>query len=186
MGIIESLMQDHRHIKRMLGILEAMCLRIRTGDSPDPGHLNAAVKWIHAFVDGWHLNREEILLFPLLAKSHVQDDPIASMLGIHKRERRLVAEMARATSRARCGRDGAHEAFCMAAMAYIKLISEHIRKEEDEYYRQAKSVLDGRKRKELRMAWRNLEKEIGGQRYEKMMATLRWLSAVYPQKDLTR
>ncbi len=105
MKITENLMLDHRAMEEMLAILDSMCQHMDAGNAVDAEHLHAAVKWLHEFIGGWHLAREEAILFPVLAKPglHRHDSTIESMLHVHKRERHLLAKVARASSRVRRG-----------------------------------------------------------------------------------
>ncbi len=182
MKVIENLMLDHRIIEEMLDILESMCQHMDAGNSVDAEDMHAALEWIREFVDGWHLHKEEVILFPVLAKPELrrQDGAIEAMLNTHRHERHLLAGMARASSGVRKGKDGAGEAFCHSAKAYIKLITAHIQEEDAKYYRAIKPMLDEQEQEELWLACRKLEEEMGKQHLDKMMATLRRLSAAYP------
>jgi len=180
--ITEGLMLDHRAIEEMLAILDSMCQRMDAGNAVDAEHLHAAVQWLHEFIGGWHLDREEAILFPALAKSvlHPSDSTIEAMLHAHRRERHLLAEMARASSRVQRGKDGADEGFCDSAKACIKLITAHIQQEESEFYPAAEQLLDEREHHEFRHTCRRLEEEMDRQGFDRMMATLRRLKIAYP------
>jgi len=77
------------------------------------------------------------------------------------------------------GEDGADEAFCHSARACIKLVTAHIEEEESEFYPAADQLLGEREQHELRNICRKLEEEMDRQGFDRMMATLKQLKAVY-------
>jgi len=142
------------------------------------------MEWIREFVGGWHLNKEEDLLFPTLASASAPDvkNIIDTFLSEHRRERRLFAKMAYAAANLHSNKEDAAKLFSIAARKYISELSAHIQKEDEQFYPLVNNQLHEHSHASLLEAHQKLEEKMGKQWLESMMATLKELSAVYPSK----
>ncbi|GMR00209.1 MAG: hypothetical protein BMS9Abin18_1047 [Zetaproteobacteria bacterium] len=183
MKITDTLSQDHRAIEQMLAAIEVMCKNMAMGRNINVEHLRNAMEWIRDFKGGWHLTREETILFPALASAGVkQHCTIGEILDEHKREREQFVYMAKAAAGLRVASSDANTTFCRYSKEYIDLIHTHIQQEEEELYPFADKLLDESKQKEIRLACQKLEEKMGKQWLTSMMDTLKQLSAAYPSK----
>jgi len=181
--ITDTLLQDHRAIEQMLAAIEVMCKNMAAGRDINVEHLRIAMEWIRDFKGGWHLTREENILFPALANAGAkQHCTIGEILVEHKREREQFMYMAKAAANLRVARSDTNKAFCRYSKEYIDLIRAHIHREEDELYPLADKLLDESKQKEIRLACQKLEDKMGKQWLARMMDILKQLSAAYPDK----
>jgi len=181
--ITDTLLQDHRAIEQMLGAIGVMCANMEAGRGINTEHLRIAMEWIRDFKGGWHLTREENILFPALinagAKQHCT---VGETLDEHKREREQFMYMAKAAANLRTERSDANKSFCRYSKEYINLIRVHISREEEELYPLADKLLDESKQKEIRLSCQKLEEKMGKQWLARMMDILQQLSAAYPDK----
>ncbi len=183
MKITDTLSQDHRAIEQMLAAIEVMCKNMVTGRNINVKHLRIAMEWIRDFKGGWHLTREETILFPALASAGVkQHCTIGEILDEHKREREQFVYMAKATAGLRVASSDANKTFCRYSKEYIDLIHAHIQQEEEELYPLADELLDESKQKEAWLACQKFEEKMGNQWLTSMMDTLEQLSAAYSIK----
>jgi len=181
--ITDTLSQDHRAIEQMLAAIEVMCKNMAAGRNINVDHLRIAMEWIRDFKGGWHLTREETILFPALASAgEKQHCTIGKILDEHKREREQFMYMAKAAAGLRVARSDANKAFCRYSKEYIDLIRAHIHREEEELYPLADKLLDESKQNEIRLACQKFEEKMGAQWLARMMDTLKQLSATSPSK----
>ena len=182
MKVTDYLAQDHRDIEKMLTVLESMGTRLHDGQTVAAEHLHAAMGWIREFVGGWHLNKEEHLLFPILVEADVPEVKrlLDDFLKEHHEEQHLFAEMARAASSA--ARKGALAAkdFGLHADQYIKVMREHLRMEDEIYYPTTKEQIEKREKHEhLWNIHMRLENEMGKEWLLRMNETLDRLTTAY-------
>jgi hemerythrin-like domain-containing protein len=144
----ELLRAEHRVILGMLDALERAA-----GMVIGAAWWGEAIAWLRAFADASHHAKEERVLFPAMVKAGVPDDsgPIAMMLAEHVEGRELVRTMAdaRGTARARAARD------------YVRLLRDHIAKEDEVVFPLAESVLDGPAASAVARAFDEVELEQG-------------------------
>lgn len=65
---IGPLMVEHRLIERMIGLLDAQCVRIQNSLPPDPTLISEALDFIRTYADRCHHGKEEDILFRDLAR----------------------------------------------------------------------------------------------------------------------
>lgn len=129
----DVLRDEHRVIWQALDLLEAAASRAAAGDPPPAGWWDDAVGWFRAFADRNHHAKEEDALFPALIKAGVPSGggPVDVMLEEHARGRALVAALTEdPTRRAETARE------------YVRLLREHIDKENGVLFPLADAVLD--------------------------------------------
>jgi hemerythrin-like domain-containing protein len=119
-------MDEHRVIEQVLSCLEKLADRCQAGHQLDDTSAREALDFFRHFADRCHHGKEERLLFPLLeARGLVREGgPTGVMLHEHDEGRRLIAALAEAVE------NGAGADFVRHARAYIRLLREHIRKED--------------------------------------------------------
>src|SRR5262245_28312717 len=126
MKATEILMDEHRVIEQVLCCLEKLARRSQIGGELDRTSAREALGFFRQFADHCHHGKEEGHLFPLLESRGLarEGGPTGVMLHEHEEGRRLIAAMAAAIER-----DSAKE-FAPPAQAYVRLLREHIQKED--------------------------------------------------------
>ncbi len=143
---------EHNQIKVMLAVIDAACDRLDAGEKLPPAELDKMVAFINGFVDGFHHDKEEGLLFPAMeaAGAPVEGGPLAVMAGEHEIARHLVRQMSEAASAYRDGDGGVAASFVESGRNYVSLMLAHIDKEDQFLYPMADGQLSGGQQQELR------------------------------------
>ena len=123
----ENLLHDHRDIQSMLNVLERICLLINSGEAPDLVDITRIIYFLRIFADECHNGKEEKILFPVLEKacSGRHREQIGKLLSDHKTERELIATMQNSI----LGDSLEIGTFEKSSLAYVKLLRDHIDKE---------------------------------------------------------
>jgi hemerythrin-like domain-containing protein len=129
-----ALRLEHTVILKALDVLEAAAERRVAAESVPEATWSALLDWLRSFADARHHAKEERLLFPALEAAGVPraGGPIEVMLEEHERGRALVREM-RGVPAARRG---------VLARDFVRLLREHIAKEDQVLFELADAVLD--------------------------------------------
>lgn len=147
------LRDEHDLILRALLSLEAAAERLVVGGALPGGLWTEMIDWLRAFADHNHHAKEEKALFPAMVKAGVpaEGGPIAVMLEEHAEGRALLAAM----------RTGASVDQVAAAQRYIRLLRDHIDKENGLLFPLAEAVLDEREEAEVCREFTRTETELG-------------------------
>lgn len=169
----EVLREEHRVILRALDALESAAGRLAGGGSVPDGWWDELIGWLRAFADRNHHAKEERCLFPALAKAGVPSEggPIAVMLEEHTEGRALIQAMETGDADSRAD----------AARRYVRLLRDHIDKENSVLFPFAEAVIEERARKALGREFETVEAGEGREafidhaeaRLERLAAALR-------------
>ena len=142
MRSVERMVDEHRTIKRMAGIIEALAGRLDRGLEVPARMLGDVMDFSEHFTSNCHHAKEEHHLFPLLAHHGLTPDssPIAALREQHEANHAYLREMHGALARLRAGDPHAPGAFAASARDYVRMLREHIRIE-DHYFQEIASVL---------------------------------------------
>jgi hemerythrin-like domain-containing protein len=159
MQATDILRNEHRVIDQMLQCLEKIadrCCQLKWLD-----HLTAsqALDFFRTFADRCHHEKEEQHLFPLLEArgfSRLQG-PTGVMHHEHEEGRRHLCAMAGALSRAADGDPDAVQQFVAHARAYVALLREHIRKEDNCLFPLAEQALSQEDQQALQASFAGVE-----------------------------
>lgn len=134
------LMEEHRVIERVLDALEA---RLACDDAVDREFIAQALDFFRNFADGCHHHKEEDELFPVLESAGIPRDggPIGCMLEEHQEGRRLIRRIAEHLDAAATGDPRAEAVVRSAAADYIRMLRQHIQKEDNILFRWVDDVL---------------------------------------------
>ncbi|HXG51302.1 MAG TPA: DUF2249 domain-containing protein [candidate division Zixibacteria bacterium] len=171
----EVLKHEHRVIERVLAVVQKLA------DTSRPfaaGPWQNAVEFIRGFADRCHHLKEEQLLFPLLEKHGIprEGGPIGMMLIEHEEGRRYVRAMAEALALAETDPEGAKGALVQNARAYLRLLRDHILKEDEILFNMADGSLTAEEQKQLvREFEEHEEKEVGAGVHEKYLTLVQEL-----------
>ena len=170
----EVLKHEHRVIERVLAVIE------RLAEKPGIGSKEAwekAIDFIRNFADKCHHLKEEQLLFPALEEHGIPRDggPVGMMLLEHEEGRALVRAMAEALPHAAV--DPKMETVLKQnARAYLRLLREHIQKEDEILFNIAQDVLPPEEQKRLARDFERHEaEEIGAGVHEKYVKVVQEL-----------
>ncbi|HET7876812.1 MAG TPA: hemerythrin domain-containing protein [Methylomirabilota bacterium] len=149
----EILREEHRVILRALDLVETAAGPLAAGGGPAEAWWTDAVRLLRGFADRNHHEKEEQLLFPALAQAGVpvEGGPVGVMLEEHVEGRALIQAL----------ESGAGPARVEAARRYVRLLREHIDKENGVLWPLAESVLDAEAQRALARQFEAVEAELG-------------------------
>jgi hemerythrin-like domain-containing protein len=132
------LSDEHRVIERVLGVLERLTKR-PVAESLDSW--KKTLDFIRGFADGCHHFKEEKVLFPAMEAHGIPTDggPIGMMLLEHEEGRGYVRSMLAALEEVHS--DAAKQTLISNANSYLRLLKEHIQKEDEILFRMAEEVI---------------------------------------------
>jgi hemerythrin-like domain-containing protein len=136
----EILSDEHRVIERVLSGLEQLT-NLPLRDSLE--RWQKALDFFHHFADECHHFKEEKVLFPAMEAHGIPNEggPIGMMLSEHEQGRAHVRSMLAAVEQIASGNAAVAEPLFSHARAYLALLREHIRKEDDVLFRMADEVI---------------------------------------------
>jgi hemerythrin-like domain-containing protein len=176
----EMLSDEHRVIERVLDVME------RLTQHPVVSTLESwkkALDFARHFADQCHHLKEEKILFPAMEAHGIPNDggPIGMMLIEHEEGRSYVRSMFAAVARAEANDQGAQESLVASARAYIRLLREHIEKEDQVLFRIADDVIPAEEQKQLLRVFEEHEiGEMGTGIHEKYQTIAQLLEAAVP------
>lgn len=149
----DVLRDEHRIILGALDVLDAAAERLANGGALPDGWWPEAIEWLRAFADRNHHAKEERSLFPAMVKAGVPSEggPIGVMLEEHTQGRALVQAMAAAGPAERPA----------VARRYIRLLRDHIEKENGVLFPLADSILDEQAQQAVGREFESAEVEQG-------------------------
>lgn len=144
----EALKYEHRIIERVLGALEKLT---KSSGSIRLDLWEKAIDFIRNFADKCHHLKEEGLLFPALEEHGIprEGGPVGMMLVEHEEGRGYVRGMAAALSLAKQNPEAAKTALAEHARAYLRLLREHIAKEDQILFEMTDAALTPEEQKKL-------------------------------------
>jgi hemerythrin-like domain-containing protein len=172
------LSDEHRVIERVLAALEKLT------EKPATEFLapwKQALDFIRHFADQCHHLKEEKILFVALEEHGIPNDggPIGMMLIEHEEGRAYVRAMFDALGKIEAGDPSAQAALCDNAKKYLRLLREHIQKEDEILYRMADEVFSPDEQKKLLAAFAQHEaEEMGAGVHEKYLTIARDLESI--------
>ncbi len=173
----EVLSDEHRVIERVLAVIEKLT-RAPEKDSLD--NWKKALDFFRHFADQCHHLKEEKILFPAMEEHGIPRDggPIGMMLTEHEEGRGYVRSMLAAVSLIEAKNQAAKETLLEIARAYLRLLREHIQKEDEILFRIADDVIPPDEQKMLLRTFEEHEaKEMGAGIHEKYLKIAEELEA---------
>jgi hemerythrin-like domain-containing protein len=174
----KDLMDEHEGILRMLDVLQAVCKKIPADEKGLVEDLEGIMDFFTIFVDRCHHGKEEEFLFPALENIGIPKEggPIGLMLAEHQQGREFVMEMRKALK----GFNPESSVFAETATHYIKLLRQHIDKENTVLFSLADRRLSADTQAQLMEDFDRLERDrIGVGRHEKFHRQIEILSRTY-------
>ena len=171
------LSDEHRVIERVLAVLQKLTTR------PVENSLDSwskALDFFSHFADQCHHFKEEQVLFPAMEERGVprEGGPIGMMLMEHEEGRTYVRAMLAAIALVETKNEAAKEILIDKAKAYLRLLKEHIQKEDEILFKIADDVISPNEQKQLLRSFEEHEaKEIGEGVHEKYLKIVEELEA---------
>jgi hemerythrin-like domain-containing protein len=164
MNPIETLKAEHRLILKVLDALENYATKVQFGVTVKNGDLEHFVAFIRQFADACHHGKEEDILFAAMVDNGFPRDrgPIAVMLAEHAEARRLVGILAIMAEKADAWSDDDRAMITKSALAYVQLLRQHIRKEDNVLYPGAEANLPPEVIKQIGDKFAKLDQEETG------------------------
>jgi hemerythrin-like domain-containing protein len=158
-------MDEHRIIERVLTALERATTRLSKGQDVYLRFFTGATVFIKNFADGCHHQKEEGILFPALIQYGLSKEtgPVAVMLAEHEEARRLVQKIRQAIERLQSSDDSARNDLIHNSEGYIKLLRQHIYKEDNILYPMADKVLPADQQQQILEAFKLVERDETGE-----------------------
>lgn len=165
----QILSDEHRVIERVLSALEGLTeLPVKESLA----NWEKALDFIRNFADQCHHYKEEKVLFPALEEHGIPRDggPVGMMLIEHEEGRSYARGMAAAIVQIEGGDQSAQNALFENARSYLRLLREHIQKEDDILFRMADEVIPADEQKQLLKRFEVHEaEEMGAGAHEKYL-----------------
>jgi len=177
-----DLRSEHAGVGRMLGIMDAMTRRARSGEKLEYGDLAQTIEFLRVFVDQCHHTKEEELLFPAMRAANMKsaEETIVILLADHAKGREAVAGIATAAQRLAEGDKSAGAELADVISGYTRLLRAHIRREETDCFGVADHELPMTVQDELDVGYERIERDVVGEGvHEGFHALLDRLSLTY-------
>ncbi len=178
----EVLVKEHDSILDMLKVLGTVCDKLESADAVVPEHLEQILSFLKGFADRCHHGKEEDLLFPAMEASGIprEGGPIGVMLLEHVQGRELIQSMGAAVALLKNADPNAPSQFVEAGRGYVRLLSQHIEKENNVLFRMADMHISESKQQELEQQFDVVDKEkIGTEQIEQYLQQLGELKSRY-------
>jgi hemerythrin-like domain-containing protein len=166
MNATDMLIAEHRVIEQVLHCLDRLIDQAeKTGRLADEHAAREIMDFLRVFADRCHHGKEERHLFPILETRGFAGacGPLAVMLREHELGRVYVAGMEAATDGAANGEPDALHWFVQHGQSYIRLLTEHIQKEERCLFPSANRAITEQDLQRLFAAFEHVEAEEMGE-----------------------
>jgi hemerythrin-like domain-containing protein len=173
----EVLSDEHRVIEKVLAAVEKL---LASMPAASLNHWKKVLDFISNFADQCHHLKEEKLLFPAMEAHGIPRDggPIGVMLMEHEEGRSHVRAMRAAFEGLERGETGGAESLLNHARGYLRLLKEHIQKEDEILFRIADDCIPAGEQTALLKSFEEHEtREMGAGVHEKYLAIAQELEA---------
>jgi hemerythrin-like domain-containing protein len=167
----EDLMHEHEAILMVLNVIERMVENIRKNEEVDVKDIEDIIDFLRVFADKCHHGKEEGYFFPALEKVGIPNEggPIGVMLSEHQQGRNFIKKMQESTANHTINKN----AFADAAISYVKLLRNHIAKENNILFPMGDARLSESDQKRLLNDFENHEEKVIGEgKHEELHALL--------------
>jgi hemerythrin-like domain-containing protein len=167
------LMNEHRVIEQVLNCLEALTIQGARDERLDAVSARAALDFLQNFADRCHHAKEERYLFPRVEARGLPrvGGPTGVMLHEHELGRNYLQEMASALEGAAGGAAGEMARFARHAHDYVRLLRDHIFKEDRRLFVLADHALTDQDQEALLHAFEGVEAgDLGAGAHERYLA----------------
>ena len=169
-----DLRREHDLILRAVTLLERAGRRAVAGRPVDDARLKELVAFLRTLADQCHHGKEEGYLFPSMREKGLPPDgPIRDILAAHGEGRDYLGTLSGLQSRAERA---------AAALLYVRLMREHIRKEDELVFPLADAMFTPEEQSTLARCYREMEERTFGRTFaEGVRAELERLERAIPE-----
>jgi hemerythrin-like domain-containing protein len=162
---IDTLMEEHRVIERVLEALEAYVTRIENGEIVDRARVAEFAEFLRDFADTCHHGKEEEILFKRLVELGFprEQGPIGMMLVEHGLGREHVAAIAAVGQGSGPVTGQEQQSLLAHAREYVPLLRQHILKEDRVLYPMAAQRLSADDWDRMAKAFEAFEHDVMGE-----------------------
>lgn len=171
----QDLRDEHESIRIALAIIDSLANDVEAGKGVEYNDAEDLLEFLKTFADRCHHGKEEDLLFPALETAGVPNDggPIGVMLAEHTLGRGYIRAMGEALADMRQNELLSAAAYAAAAHGYVRLLRDHIEKENNILFTMAERLLSSEIHEQLADGFERIEQErIGPGVHEKYHAML--------------
>jgi hemerythrin-like domain-containing protein len=182
MKAIDILMEEHDVVRQVLCTLEALSQAAESGHGVDCAQARLMLEFFRGFTDTCHHGKEERHLFPALAPHGLtaQQGPVAVMLSEHVQGREQVRLLEEAIASVETGAVDAPAELAKLARSYVRLMRDHIDKENQVLFPMAAHLLSAAEQEQLLAAFAAVEhEELGAGVHEKYLGIADVLAGHY-------
>jgi hemerythrin-like domain-containing protein len=165
----DGLVREHAVIGLVVAAMEREAAHIRETGELDGDRIERMLEFTRHFTDGWHHDKEERLLFPVMERLDERGRAqVAVMLQEHDGARRRVANIVGALEAARAGDAAARRTVADNLSGYASLLFAHIAKENNVIFPLADRLLGTEERNDLAAEFAQVDAQAGAlhERYE--------------------
>jgi hemerythrin-like domain-containing protein len=165
----DILMNEHRIIEQVLNCLEKILKQCTAENRLDAQSAKQAIDFFQNFADRCHHGKEEAHLFPMMQANGFSGgcSPVVVMLREHELGRLYLQGMEATIEPAMAGDSEAMKWFIQHGQSYLKLLREHIHKEDVCLFPAANHRLTEKDQGQLMAAFKTVEdEEIGSGTHE--------------------
>ena len=173
----QNLENDHVYIIRLLDVMEKMVINCAT----DTAHMEMVVNMIKTYADGFHHDKEEKVLFPLLVEKGFSNEqgPVSVMLHDHVEGREFVKGISERIDVYKAGNISALPEIYHYMQGYADLLKAHIGKENNVLFRMADKALSSDEQLELLNKFGSKEKQFDSEKIAMSILEIEGLEAFY-------
>jgi len=174
------LREEHRLIQDVLDALERGAKKLAEGAQLPDDFFTNVLDFIRCFADDAHHRKEEGVLFKAMIRHGFSEEtgPVAVMLHEHDEARRFTQMLLESTDKLRRGDANAREEVIMYALAYVRLLRQHIMKENNILFDMADRIIPEAEYAQIDAGFETIEREeIGPAVHAKYRALAGELSA---------
>jgi hemerythrin-like domain-containing protein len=159
---IDNLIHEHNAIKVMLDIMSKIADNIYSYKGFDINDIEKIVDFLKTFADKCHHAKEETVLFPtlLIAGIHKENGPIGVILHEHAIGREIIKELNTGVERSRIDNNCYSELIASSLTNYVKLLQNHIQKEENILFPLVNKILNEQQQMEITLKFEKIEEKI--------------------------
>lgn len=163
MEALECLTAEHELIKLYIAHIAAAATEMKRGKRPPAEFFEQVVILAKQFVDTYHHDKEERQMFTLLAQKHAGafDDRLEAISYQHERGREYVANILGAIDGYRAGQSGTAHLIIENLEAFASMLTEHIRREDDEFFPIVKRTLTDDEAEQLLVEFGRADERAG-------------------------
>jgi hemerythrin-like domain-containing protein len=163
MSAIETLVEEHRLISRMVNVLPVLNKHLEHGDPEGVNVLIDVVDFFRMYVDKNHHAKEEYALFPILERRAVNPEgcTIQSLMSEHEQARILTTTLADAIAKYKIGDSKVKVSICAALRNSIDLYNDQIWRENILLFTVAEKTLQKSELNDITTSYSEVEKRLG-------------------------